>query len=80
MIIEKPMPVDPTSHAKRPHIVAILTNGGQRSAEVWYESEPGQRTLIANERVDNPTAAETAVNAHATRAEVPVQGVELVHR
>ena len=75
------MATEPTSHAKRPRIVAIVTNGGgQLSAKVWYESETGQRTLIANEPVDNLTAAETVVNAHATRAGVPLQDVELVHR
>ena len=66
---------------RRPRIVAIVTNGGGRlSAAVWYESETGQRTLIAYELVDNLTAAETAVNAHATRAGIPLEDVELIHR
>jgi hypothetical protein len=79
--MDKSMPTEPTSHTKWPRIVAIVTNGGGRSfASVWYESETGQRTLIASELVDNLTAAETAVNAHATRARVPLQDVELVHR
>lgn len=75
------MAAKPTSHAKRLRVVAIVTNGGgQLSAEVWYESETGQRTLIANEPVDNLTSAETVLNAHATRAGVPLQDVELVDR
>ena len=66
---------------RRPRIVAIVTNdGGSLSAAVWYESETGQRTLNANEVVDNLTVAETAIIAHATRAGVPLQDVELVHR
>ncbi len=75
------MPTEPTSRTGRPRIVVIVTDGGgQLTAAVWYESETGQRTLIANELVDNLTAAETAVNAHATRAGVSLQDVELVHR
>jgi hypothetical protein len=79
--MEQSMTIGPTSRTGRPRIVAIVTNGGgQLTASVWYESETGQRTLVANELVDNLTAAETAVSAHATRAGVPLQDVEMVHR
>jgi hypothetical protein len=79
--MEKSMTTGPTSRTGRPRIVAIVTNGGrQLTASIWYESETRQRTLIANELVDNLTAAETVVNAHATRAGVPLQDVEMVHR
>ena len=81
VIMEQSMPTEPTSHARRPRIVAIVTDGGGHlSVAVWYQSETGQRTLVAKELVDNLTAAETIVNAHATRAGVPLQDVELIHR
>ena len=81
MFMGKPMPTEPTSRTGRPRIVAIVRDGGGHlTAAVWYESETGQRTLVANELVDNLTAAETVVNAHATRAGVPLQDVELIHR
>jgi len=81
MFMGKPMPTEPLSRTGRPRIVAIVTDGGGHlTAAVWYESETGQRTLVANELVDNLTAAETVVNAHAMRAGVPLQDVELIHR
>lgn len=66
---------------KKSRVVAIVTGGVRGlTVTVWYESETGQRTLIADQPADSVAAAEAIANEHATRLGVPLHDVELVHR